>query len=71
MISNLSPEDIQGEILGIRQSIQSLAQAIPPIIASLLANYFSFKAPFILAFIVIILAWVILIKFYPKKHIPA
>lgn len=36
LISDLGHESTQGEILGINQSIQSLAQAIPPLIAGVI-----------------------------------
>ncbi len=38
VISNLGGEDAQGEIMGINQSVQSLAQAIPPLIAGFLTG---------------------------------
>lgn len=37
-ISNLADKKIQGEILGVNQSIQSLAQIIPPIIAGFIVS---------------------------------
>ncbi len=38
VVSGVSGEDEQGEILGIKQSLQSLAAAIPPVIAGLVAS---------------------------------
>lgn len=36
VVSNLTDRDSQGEIMGIKQSIQSVAQALPPLIAGFL-----------------------------------
>ncbi len=38
VISNLAGEDAQGEIMGINQSVQSLAQAVPPLVAGVLTG---------------------------------
>lgn len=38
VVSNISGEDEQGEVLGIKQSLQSVAAAVPPIIAGLVAS---------------------------------
>jgi DHA1 family tetracycline resistance protein-like MFS transporter len=37
IVSNMTDRESQGEIMGIKQSIQSLAQALPPLFAGLLA----------------------------------
>jgi len=66
IISNLSSRDSQGEIMGINQSIQSLAQTIPPIIAGLISSI-SFSLPIIVASIITIIAWLIFMIFYGRK----
>jgi DHA1 family tetracycline resistance protein-like MFS transporter len=38
IVSTLTAKDSQGEIMGINQSVQSLAMAIPPIIAGFIVN---------------------------------
>ena len=67
LVSNLSAKDSQGEILGINQSIQSLAQSIPPIIAGLISSI-SINLPIITASIITILAWVVFVWLYAEKN---
>lgn len=56
LISNTGDEKIQGEILGINQSIQSLAQAIPPIVAGFISTI-AIELPILVASIFTLLAW--------------
>jgi len=56
LISNMTDRKSQGEIMGIQQSILSLAQAIPPIIAAYVTT-FDFSLPNILAAIFIFIGW--------------
>lgn len=49
IISNSADQESQGEILGGNQSIQSLAQAIPPIASGFLASAISLTAPIFMA----------------------
>jgi DHA1 family tetracycline resistance protein-like MFS transporter len=58
IISNLADKDKQGEILGINQSIMSLAQAIPPIIAGFVTSI-SINLPTIFAAGSTFVAWLI------------
>ena len=67
IISNLGAEDAQGEILGINQSVTSLAQALPPIISAF-AITFSRNLPILLAGISTFVAWVIFVTFYKKQQ---
>jgi len=60
LISNLSNDDSQGETLGLNQSMQSLANAIPPIIAGIVVS-FNIKTPTIIASIFVLIAWIIFI----------
>jgi DHA1 family tetracycline resistance protein-like MFS transporter len=66
IISNLAGKESQGEILGINQSIQSLAMAVPPIIAGIISGIF-IGLPLIVAGISIAAAWIVFITMYSKK----
>jgi DHA1 family tetracycline resistance protein-like MFS transporter len=67
IISNLADSDKQGEILGINQSIMSLAQAIPPIIAGFITSI-SLNLPTIFAAGSTLLAWLIFKIFFIKEQ---
>jgi DHA1 family tetracycline resistance protein-like MFS transporter len=58
IVSNLTDRERQGEILGINQSIQSAAQAIPPIIAGFVTTI-NVNLPTILAASTTLLAWIV------------
>ncbi|MGH4138739.1 MFS transporter [Clostridium sp.] len=67
IISNLANKDKQGEILGINQSILSLAQAIPPIIAGFVTSV-SLNLPTIFAAVSTFLAWIVFRVFFIKEQ---
>jgi DHA1 family tetracycline resistance protein-like MFS transporter len=58
IVSVLSPKDTQGEILGIQQSVQSLAFAIPPIIAGIVVSI-DIRLPIFLSGFAILCAWAV------------
>ncbi|MCL5730182.1 MAG: MFS transporter [Candidatus Pacearchaeota archaeon] len=66
MVSHLASDDSQGEAMGINQSVQSAAQAIPPILAGIVAAI-DFNLPIIVASACFFVAWIIFIAFYRKK----
>jgi DHA1 family tetracycline resistance protein-like MFS transporter len=66
IVSNSGGADEQGEILGINQSIQSLAQAIPPIVAGYVVSI-NMNLPIILASIFTFLAWAAYLFIYKNK----
>lgn len=66
IISNLSSKESQGEILGINQSIQSLAFALPPIVAGLLAAIDP-TLPLIIASAITFLAWLTFMLFFKER----
>ncbi len=66
IVSNLASEKDQGEILGINQSVQSMAQAIPAIIAGFITSI-NINLPTILAAITTIIAWIIFKFVFLKK----
>lgn len=61
LISNLSNDNSQGETLGLNQSMQSLAQAIPPIIAGIVVSL-NIKMPTVIASVFVLIAWIIFIS---------
>jgi MFS transporter, DHA1 family, tetracycline resistance protein len=65
MVSNSAGPEQQGKILGINQSVQSLAQAIPPLIAAYALSV-SANGPLILASFFTFVAWAVFIIFYKK-----
>ncbi len=71
IISNLAGEDVQGEIMGINQSIQSLAQIIPPIVAGV-AISININYPILLAALFSFLGWLVYLQqFNVRKKVKA
>lgn len=68
VVSNQVGTTEQGQILGINQSIQSLAMAIPPIIAGYIHTLHP-NLPIMVASACTIVAWIILIAFFKNKRI--
>jgi len=58
IVSSLASKENQGEILGIQQSLQSIAFTVPPIIAGFLLN-FDVRLPMVIAALMIALAWAV------------
>ena len=67
IISNLSGVRTQGEILGINQSVNSLGQAIPPIIAGFVTSV-NVNLPTLFAGGATLLAWLIFMSYYRKEE---
>ncbi|PIY80818.1 MAG: hypothetical protein COY80_00910 [Candidatus Pacebacteria bacterium CG_4_10_14_0_8_um_filter_42_14] len=68
LISENSPDDAQGKILGVNQSFASLGQIVGPIIAGLIA-YFYVPGIFIFSSMLMIVAFfVVLKKIVPTAH---
>jgi MFS transporter, DHA1 family, tetracycline resistance protein len=66
IVSNSVGQDRQGEISGINQSVQSIGQAVPPIIAAYLVSYGKAFALYGAAGFTL-LAWLSFTLFYKKK----
>lgn len=66
LISNLTKPEEQGEIMGINQSLQALAMAIPPILAGFFAAL-HYTLPIIIGSLGIGLAWVVFVFFYKER----
>ena len=67
VISDLSDPRSQGEILGINQSVQSLAFAVPPVVSGLVVNI-SLDLPIILAALSCLAAWAVFLVFIFIPH---
>jgi DHA1 family tetracycline resistance protein-like MFS transporter len=68
LVSFLSSDETQGEVMGIRQSVQSAAQAIPPLVAGFIAAL-DYNLTVIIASFFAFIAWIIFMRFYSKnKH---
>jgi len=68
IISNLVDREKQGEILGINQSISSLAQAVPPIIAGFVTAV-NINLPTWFAAAATLIAWLIFITFFKGEKV--
>jgi DHA1 family tetracycline resistance protein-like MFS transporter len=66
IVSILSPKENQGEMLGIQQSVQSAAFAIPPLIAGVVSSI-DFRLPILLAGLSTLFAWVIFTLFFRQR----
>lgn len=66
IVSNQVDSKTQGEILGINQSVQSLAQAIPPIIAGFVTSI-NLSLPILLGALSVGIGWVIFKAFYVES----
>lgn len=58
-VSNLAGNDIQGEILGINQSVSAFAQLLPPLIGGVLVG-FDIRMPIFGSAFFILMAWLVL-----------
>jgi len=67
LLSNISPTKENGKIMGVSQSIESLAMSFPPIIAGFLTTFW-IGLPIFTASCLMIFAWFIYIKFYYKNE---
>ncbi len=67
LASRRAPAEIQGEILGINTSVQSLAQAAPPILSGFLAATIAPAAPVYIAGATVGLGWIIFLAFVRKE----
>jgi DHA1 family tetracycline resistance protein-like MFS transporter len=71
IVSALASKETQGEILGIQQSMASLAFIFPPLIAGVIVSI-DYRLPIIAAAVVTMMAWVIfffMFKESPKSKV--
>ncbi len=67
LVSFMSSDETQGEVMGIRQSVQSAAQALPPLVAGFIAAI-DYNLTVIVASIFAFLAWIIFVGFFKKTR---
>ncbi len=67
ILSNNSDNNVQGEVIGINQSVQSLAMAIPPLAGGYLMSK-SINAPMLLGALCAFLGWITYLCYYSKKQ---
>lgn len=67
IVSGLSDAKSQGEILGINQSVASMAQAIPPILAGFLTAV-DVNLPTIFAAGTTLIAWFVFKIFFKQRN---
>ncbi len=71
LVSNQGDNETQGELLGINQSVQSIAQMIPPIVSGVVSAI-AIELPLVVAGLVTIASWVIFIlgrKAFSNKNL--
>lgn len=66
-VSNLAGSDIQGEILGINQSVSAFAQLLPPLIGGVLVGW-DIRMPIIGSAFFILMAWLVLQRLIHTKQ---
>lgn len=67
IVSNLAGKESQGEILGIHQSIQSLAMTLPPVAAGFIATLHP-SLPTLAGSALVFLAWMLFVFVFRKKN---
>ncbi|MBI2135224.1 MFS transporter [Candidatus Woesearchaeota archaeon] len=67
LFSNLASKSSQGEILGIEQSLLSLAMIVPPVIAGIAAAVSS-SLPILLGSLFVFTGWAVFALFYKEKR---
>ena len=66
LVSNLADPSAQGEIMGINQSMQSLAQTIPPVISGFIVTL-HMNMPILVGSIATLAGWFVFILFFDRK----
>jgi len=67
VISNLAGKDAQGEIMGINQSLQALAIAIPPLISGAIVAW-NVALPTIVGAAIVFVAWAVFMALYHRHR---
>lgn len=66
IVSDLASPEAQGEVMGIRQSITSVAMSLPPLISGFIIAW-NVHLPLISAAFVVFLSWIFFMIFFSKK----
>lgn len=69
LLSRITDDKMQGEVMGVNTSVQSLAQSIPPLLAGYIAATFSSNTPILISSVLIVLGGVCFIIFYTKTEL--
>ncbi|MDB4977872.1 MAG: Major facilitator superfamily protein 10 Tetracycline transporter-like protein [Candidatus Peribacteria bacterium] len=69
IVSDLAGEEMQGEIIGIKQSLQALAAAIPPIIGGFISTIHP-NLPIFVASTVTFIAWLLFVFYFHEQPGP-
>lgn len=64
LISSSAGSEAQGEVLGINASVQSLAQALPPVLAAVAASALGAAAPLLVAASAMAAGWLVFLHSY-------
>ncbi|HKK74257.1 MAG TPA: MFS transporter, partial [Saprospiraceae bacterium] len=67
VVSEQATPDQQGQVLGINQSMQSIGQAVPPVIAGYI-NSINGNLPIITAGVITFIAWIVYLVFFWRKQ---
>lgn len=67
LVSNLAGRESQGEILGINQSIQALAIALPPMAAGFIAAL-DIRLPIVAASVLVLLSWLTFVAVFRSRN---
>ncbi len=66
LVSQQASADLQGDILGIKQSMSSLGQIVPPLIGGVMAG-FDAAYPLVASFLMLVSAWLVFLYSFRKK----
>jgi DHA1 family tetracycline resistance protein-like MFS transporter len=66
IVSDLASPEAQGEVMGIRQSITSVAMALPPLISGIIIAW-NLNLPIIFASVTVGIAWILFLSFFRHK----
>jgi MFS family permease len=71
LVSQYSPSDMQGGMLGLNQSMASLGRILGPLIGGVCFDYIHIRAPFPVGGILVLVALVLLFMMKPKQPVNA
>ncbi len=66
LVSSMADKNMQGEILGIQQSMQALSLSIPPILAGFIVNI-DYRLPIFIASCFMLIAWIVFVTLFKSQ----
>ena len=66
IVSSIADKDTQGEMLGVQQSVQSVALIIPPLVAGFIVNI-DYRLPILVSSFCLLLSWLVFFFFFKEK----